>query len=283
MFSDRASAAGQALLGVIAFYAAVVLVALPLGMLIPLPAGEGLAAMAMGSVPLLVGAVAVNWVFVARGWTRWATLGWRGRAASLHGFVSGVGVGVGMAGAAVVLAVLVGDAQVELTGEPVLGYVEAVLALGGVLAIAALGEELLFRGYPLARLAVGVGRVPASLALALLFALAHLWNPEVSALGLVNIGLAALVLSAAFFTPGGLPAAWGVHLGWNGGLALGADAPVSGLAFDVPLLDFTAGGPEWLTGGAFGPEGGVAATAAMGLALVWLARRVTRAGERAAA
>ncbi|NIN55324.1 MAG: hypothetical protein GTN84_19150, partial [Hydrogenophaga sp.] len=58
---------------------------------------------------------------------------------------------------------------------------------------------------PLARLAASVGKVGASVSLALLFAIAHALTPEVTVLGLVNIGLAALVLSAAFFTPGGLP------------------------------------------------------------------------------
>jgi hypothetical protein len=114
---------------------------------------------------------------------------------------------------------------------------------------------------------------------AVVFAVAHVANPEVSSLGLANIGIASLVLSAAFFTRGGLPMAWGVHAGWNGGLALGADAPVSGLTFDVPVLEFFAGRTTWVTGGAFGPEGGIAASATMAVALIWLSRRAARAGE----
>ena len=109
--------------------------------------------------------------------------------------------------------------------------------------------------------------------LAIVFALAHLFNPNVSTLGLVNIGLASLVLSAAFFTPGGLPAAWGVHWGWNAGLGLLADAPVSGLEFDLPVVDFTPGEPVWLAGGSFGPEGGLVATLVMMVVLAWLAHR----------
>ncbi|MEE8572380.1 MAG: CPBP family intramembrane glutamic endopeptidase, partial [Gemmatimonadota bacterium] len=137
----------------------------------------------------------------------------------------------------------------------------------------------LFRGYPLARLAVPLGKVGASVALAVVFAGAHLTNPEVSTLGLVNIGLASLVLSAAFFTPGGLPLAWGVHLGWNGGLALGADAPVSGLTFDIPALEFVTERSAWVTGGSFGPEGGIAASVAMAVALIWLSQGSKRAGK----
>jgi membrane protease YdiL (CAAX protease family) len=108
----------------------------------------------------------------------------------------------GMAVAALLLAVWAGSARIEVTGEPVTRYLGAAMQVGGVLAVAAFAEELLFRGYPLARLARPLGRVGASG-----------WNPNVSNLGLTNIALASLVLSAAFFTPGGLPVAWGVHFG----------------------------------------------------------------------
>jgi hypothetical protein len=51
---------------------------------------------------------------------------------------------------------------------------------------------------------------------------------------------------------------------------------VSGVPFDIPLLDYRAGGPAWLTGGAFGPEGGLAATVALTMA-IWITARWVRA------
>jgi len=107
--------------------------------------------------------------------------------------------------------------------------------------------------------------------LAVAFAFAHLNNPNVTALGLGNIALAGVLLGLAFYAPGGLWTATGVHLGWNALLAC-LDTPVSGLPFRIPMLDYRAGGPAWLTGGGFGPEGGLAATVAMTLGIV-LARR----------
>ncbi len=51
------------------------------------------------------------------------------------------------------------------------------------------------------------------------FALAHLFNPNSTALGLVNIALAGVLLGAAFYRPGGIWTACGAHLGWNATLA----------------------------------------------------------------
>jgi CAAX protease family protein len=140
-----------------------------------------------------------------------------------------------------------------------------------VLAPSALAEELIFRGVPLVLLAAVAGRGTAIVVVAVAFAFAHLNNPNVTALGLGNIALAGVLLGLAFYAPGGLWTATGVHLGWNALLAC-LDTPVSGLPFRIPMLDYRAGGPAWLTGGGFGPEGGLAATVAMTLGIV-LARR----------
>jgi hypothetical protein len=135
-----------------------------------------------------------------------------------------------------------------------------------VLAPAALSEEVVFRGVPLVLLAAVLGRGTAIVAIAIPFALAHLFNPNLTPLGVGNIALAGVFLGLAFYAPGGLWTAWGAHLGWNGLLAC-LDTPVSGVPFDIPALDYRPGEPTWLTGGAFGPEGGLAATLALTLAI----------------
>jgi hypothetical protein len=124
---------------------------------------------------------------------------------------------------------------------------------------------------PLVILAAAAGRGTAVVAVAVGFALAHLTNPNVTGLGLGNIALAGVLLGLAFYAPGGIWTATGVHLGWNALLAC-LDTPVSGVPFRIPLLDYRPGGPSWLTGGGFGPEGGLAATIALTVAIV-LARQ----------
>ncbi|MFZ5624011.1 MAG: CPBP family intramembrane glutamic endopeptidase [Gemmatimonadota bacterium] len=114
----------------------------------------------------------------------------------------------------------------------------------------------MFRGVPLVLVASLVGRGPAVLLTSALFALAHGINPGITPLAILNIGLAGVFLGFAFYCPGRMYAAFGAHLGWNGMLAV-LQAPVSGLPQDLPWFDYHPGGPQWLTGGAFGPEGGV--------------------------
>jgi membrane protease YdiL (CAAX protease family) len=187
------------------------------------------------------------------------------------GFGAGVAAGAVVAGVALLLAVLAGHARwVPDTGTPP-EYAGSALKTILVLAPSALGEELVFRGVPLVLLAAVAGRGTAVVGVAVAFALAHLSNPNVTALGLGNIALAGVLLGLAFYAPGGIWTATGVHLGWNALLAC-LDTPVSGVPFRIPLLDYRPGGPAWLTGGGFGPEGGLAATVAMTLGIL-VARR----------
>ena len=190
----------------------------------------------------------------------WPEMGWW-REAFPKVFV-GTGLGVVMAAVAVGLAVVLDGARVHFTGDwNVWPRVALPLALG--LVCAALAEELGFRGYPLRRLADAIGVLPAILILALLFGLAHARNPSATIFSTVNVALAAIWLSFAFFSAGGMPLAWGAHFGWNAALAILFDAPVSGYAFRLPVVEYTPGPRAWVDGGAFGPEGGIVATVAL--------------------
>jgi membrane protease YdiL (CAAX protease family) len=200
----------------------------------------------------------------------WAQLGWR-RAAFPTAFV-GAGLGAVMAIVAIGLAVLLDGARVDFTGGWNM-WPRVVLPLALGLVLAALGEELGFRGYPLRRLADAVGVLPAMLVLALLFGLAHAWNPSATVFSTVNVALAAIWLSFAFFSAGGMPLAWGAHFGWNAALAILFDAPVSGYNFQVPVVQYTPGAHAWIDGGTFGPEGGIVATVALSVGIVYLLTR----------
>lgn len=197
---------------------------------------------------------------------RYAGVGPRGR-----GFGVGLGAGVGLAALAMALALPVGAAWGRAAGSAG-GWVEAAASTAAVLLPAAFAEELIFRGVGLVALAGAFGRWPAIIAIAVVFGAAHLGNAHVTALAVGNIVLAGVFLAAMFYLPGGIWTATGAHLGWNAALAA-LGAPVSGLPFAIPFLSYRSTGPDWVAGGAFGPEGGVCASLALVAAVAWLARR----------
>jgi membrane protease YdiL (CAAX protease family) len=208
----------------------------------------------------------------------WTDMGWR-KPIVLQ-WLRGIALGAVMASLAVGLAVLLDGARLHWTGDfNVWPRVALPLVVG--LIFAALGEELAFRGFPLKRLADGFGVVPAMLVLAIVFGLAHAKNPNATVFSTINVGLAAIWLSLAFFSAGGMALAWGAHLGWNAGLAILFDAPVSGFVFQVPGVEYAPGGHRWVDGGAFGPEGGIVATIALLAGCLYLLTRPDAFGASA--
>ncbi len=197
-------------------------------------------------------------------------LGWAPSRVGVQGFGKGFIVAIAI-GAVAVIAGLPANSTWVFDGGTLAEYFGRLLTLALVLLPAALFEELAFRGVLVAGLIQGLGRVSGVGVGAVLFALAHRNNPGVTPLALGNIALAGIFLGATFLARGGLWTATGAHLGWNLALA-GSGAAVSGLPFEIPWVDFIPGEPSWLTGGLFGPEGGLLATGALVLGTVVVVR-----------
>ncbi len=123
------------------------------------------------------------------------------------------------------------------------------------------GEEFLFRGYIFQTFIEGSNKAIATLTLALIFAMAHSSNPNASVFGLVNVGLAGIWLSIAYFKTRALWLPIGLHISWNFFQGFVYSYPVSGTtSVREQIGTAIVSGPDWLTGGAFGPEGGALAT-----------------------
>jgi len=194
----------------------------------------------------------------------WDGMGWHTQPGGLSPrLFRGIGLGALMAALAVGLAFVTDHTRVHLTGNWGLWpHVALPIMLG--LVLAALAEELMFRGYPMRRLTDAIGAPAAITVFAVLFGLAHARNPNATLFSTINVALAAVWLSFAFFSAGGMALAWGLHFGWNAGLSMLFDAPVSGYRFvDVPGVDYSVGRHAWIDGGAFGPEGGIVTTLVM--------------------
>jgi uncharacterized protein len=184
----------------------------------------------------------------------------------------GLGIGAGLLGAAVVALVATGTARWLADTGTVPEYV-AVLALSlAQFVIAAAAEEAVCRGYLFQSLTQGIGAWPAVLVTSALFAGAHLGNDHVDVIAIANIFLAGVMLAVVYLRTRSLWAATAVHAGWNWMMSAVLDFPVSGYQADTPLYDATELGADWWTGGAFGPEAGLAATLVVLAGTWWLTR-----------
>lgn len=150
------------------------------------------------------------------------------------------------------------------------------LAIGGIvyllpaLMIAALGEELLFRGLLLRFWEPVAGVKGALLLTALLFVVVHVGNPGSSPLGAIGVLLAGIWLGLVFVLHGDLWLAAGLHLGWNVSEAMVLGVPVSGHTLPALLRWEVSEGSTWqgLLGGSFGPEEGLLFHMALVVAIV---------------
>jgi membrane protease YdiL (CAAX protease family) len=157
-----------------------------------------------------------------------------------------------------------------------------VLAGGGVLIFLpqSLSEEMLSRGYLFSALRDGVGEIGALAATSIGFGLLHMGNPGATAQSVSIVILAGLFLGAILVITRSLYAAWMAHFAWNWSMADLLHSPVSGIHFPYAGYRVDDSGPDWLTGGSWGPEGGVAAVVGMTVgiaALVQWRRRLSRA------
>jgi uncharacterized protein len=189
------------------------------------------------------------------------------REAATH---TAIGAGIGVAALLVAVLGMLLAGSLTYTAQPggPLQWLGVVAAQAAVFTVAALAEEAIFRGYPFQVLVRAAGPLVATAVGATLFAVAHGANPEVGAFPLLNIFLAGVLLSVAYLRTLSLWFATALHMGWNWAMATLFDLPVSGIAtFDTPGYDAAVAGPEWWSGGAFGPEGGLVGTIGFGFAL----------------
>jgi membrane protease YdiL (CAAX protease family) len=172
-------------------------------------------------------------------------------------FLFGIGVAAGMLSVLIGGCYAFGYVSMHWTGRQVSPGV--LLATCGAILLAALNEELVFRGFPLQLLIEGIGEWPAIIAMSALFGALHLNNPNASFLGILNTILAGILMSLAYVRTRSLWMPYAIHAGWNLGLGFVFGFPLSGI--DIPSL-WTTGtaGSETILGGDYGPEGGLLAT-----------------------
>jgi membrane protease YdiL (CAAX protease family) len=123
--------------------------------------------------------------------------------------------------------------------------------------VVAFDEELMFRGYIFQKFIELTNKYFAAFLLSFLFGLAHLGNPNISILSVINIILVGLLFSICYIKTNSLWLPISIHFSWNFVEGIVFGFPVSGIDNFDTFINFVPTGPEWITGGYFGPEGGI--------------------------
>ena len=197
-------------------------------------------------------------------------------------YLRGLGIGLLFFVSAVLLLGLFGFLEIENTSQNhsiwmTLGGTFLVL-LGWIVQGAA--EEILARGFLLPILGVRWGPAAGVIVSSLFFSVLHLANPNLSFISLVNLFLFGLFAALYALNEGGLWGVFALHAIWNWAQGNLFGFSVSGMNTPSSILfDLIEVGPDWATGGLFGPEGGVVVTLVLLIGifvLVYLSRRNAR-------
>lgn len=224
------------------------------------------------------------------------SLGLHWNRKSWQDLLFGFALSAGMAG--LFFAIALGTGSVELQGlNPLAGGTETGQAFDysrfistfslGVLFLFLLEhilvgywEELVFRGYLFQNFVEGMGLTIAVIVSCIIYGLIHAANPNAGILSSSIIVLFGFLRIYGYLSTKTLWLSMGMHIGWN--------------FFQGPIFGFGASGhqhaywirqeavgPDWLSGGEFGPEASILIIPIIGLALLtmrwWTRNRLAEA------
>ena len=147
----------------------------------------------------------------------------------------------------------------------------AVYFLGYMLQ--GLSEEVMCRGYLMISLARRQKLWVSIIVSALVFAALHLLNPGVSLLAVINLFLFGVLFSLYTLSNENIWGAAALHTMWNFAQGCFFGLSVSGLGECESIFRFSVTDNNFVSGGAFGPEGGIAVTivTVLGICVILLA------------
>jgi membrane protease YdiL (CAAX protease family) len=207
----------------------------------------------------------------------WSTVGLDRSAAAPSVVMRGTVFGILPIGLASLL--LIGARQLQITSAPDGSWWGAAGTSAAILLPAAFFEELFIRGYAFSVLRRMAGWKLALVVTSVVFGLLHVGNPGADAQSILSVIIAGFLLGAVFLATGSLYAVGAAHFAWNWTMVALLHTPVSGLGMPTPDYRTVDAGPDWLTGGAWGPESGLAAAAAEFVLLFILYGRYLRRME----
>lgn len=141
-----------------------------------------------------------------------------------------------------------------------------IMALGWIVQSAS--EEIAIRGWLIPSLEKNSTPITAISITAIIFGILHLFSSGVTVLSFINLTLSGIFFAGYAILNGNIWGVCGLHFAWNFALGNIYGLPVSGFADNGEKIFQTQQiGPSLLTGGAFGPEGGLITTITLLIAI----------------
>lgn len=203
-------------------------------------------------------------------------------------FFFGLGLGALLMGLIFLVGWLTGSLTIEgyFQGSPQTAFFPGFLRAAAFYFAVGIYEEIMLRGYVLVNLAEGLNlkkldsKSVLMLALvlsSLVFGVLHIINPNSSWVSTSNLTMAGIFLGLGMVLTGRLGLPIGLHITWNLFQGNVFGFPVSGTNSGATIISTKLTGPEWFTGGQFGPEAGILGLLAMAigsiLIFLWMRKR----------
>jgi hypothetical protein len=128
-------------------------------------------------------------------------------------------------------------------------------------------EEAIGRGYLITNLKEGMSGVWnltekkalifAIISSSVFFGVLHIRNPNANVISTFSLMINGAMFATAYMLTGQLGMCIGLHMSWNIFQGLVFGFPVSGDPEIATMFHIQQSGPNWMTGGNFGPEGGL--------------------------
>lgn len=202
---------------------------------------------------LLVLGYAVLGFVLDRQYSPIAAQGWPLRSGWLREAGLGLATGWGLAVACVIpLAVFGGIAIRLITGSAAWGWLLADLAF---FALAALVEEVAYRGYGFQRFAQALGGMSAALCFSIFYAIIGILQQGWTTASVSVSFVFGILLSTAYLRTRALWLSWGINFAWKASRAVLFGLAIAGDNSHSPIVQGDPMGPFWVTGGGFGQEG----------------------------
>lgn len=249
---------------------------------------EGVASLILGATKVgpdnvvfqwlaLASVVIATWIMLRIDKQPWSFVALDRAAASPPRLINGALLGAATIGTASVAMLAMHMLRIDPTRDG--SWWGAAGQSAATLLPAAFFEELFMRGFAFAVLRRAGGWRLALIVTSVVFGLLHAWNPGVDAESILAVIVAGFFLGAILLATRSLYAAGAAHFAWNWVMAGALHIAVSGIPVGEPDYRTVETGPDWLTGGPWGPEGGLAAVVAMFIAIFYLYGRYLRRME----